>query len=172
MLTEALLAEYDQELAKTREVLALMPADAMDWKPHEKCFSMHDLALHIANIPNWLEETIHADGLDLGQDFEQPTGGSKEAVLAFFDQSVPKGRALLESAADETLLKPWTLSANGNEMFTAPRAAVARSFVFSHLVHHRAQLALYLRLQDVPIPSIYGPTADDDPFGAALDAHA
>ena len=170
MLNQALLPEYDQEMATTRKILAGMPEDKLDWKPHEKCFSMHDLALHIANIPNWLEQTIDESGLDLAQAFDPPKGGSKQAVLDHFEASVKRGRELLATAADATLMSPWTLSANGNPMFTAPRIGVVRSFVFSHLIHHRAQLALYLRLNNVPVPSIYGPTADDDPFKAALDA--
>lgn len=163
-IAQSLLPEFDQELATTRALLALVPEERAAWKPHERSFSLGDLAMHIANIPTWGASALAQTELDM-----QPVGGpawaprayeSLSATLARFDENAATARAALAAASDEDLMVGWTLKNAGQTVFTMPRAAVLRSFVLNHIVHHRGQLSVYLRLCDVPLPSIYGPTAD------------
>jgi uncharacterized damage-inducible protein DinB len=164
-LNEALLAEFDQEIATTRLLLERIPATDAGWKPHPKSASFGDLAVHLATIPWWLDVTLTTTELD----FNPPGGGGPPAppafttvaaLLAYFDKNTAVGRAALAKAADADFSVSWSLKGGGQTYFTLPRAAVVRSFCFSHLIHHRAQLGVYLRLRDVPLPPSYGPTAD------------
>ena len=164
MLSESLLPEYDHEMATTRKVLERVPDEHLAWKPHEKSFSMQELATHLASIPGWVGVTVEADGLDLSEPMEQPTAGDRVATLAAFDEGVAAGRAVLASASDEQLMGMWTFRTGDEVHFTAPKVAVVRSFVMNHLIHHRGQLTVYLRQKDVPLPSVYGPSADDASF--------
>jgi len=156
-----LLPEFDQEMATTRRVLERVPDGRLDFKPHPKSFSMLELASHIANIPTWTGLTLTSTELDLAQDWERGTPKNRDEVVAGFDAAVAEARGALESATSDDLMVGWTLKNGERTQFTIPRAAVLRSFVLSHLVHHRAQLGVYLRLVDVPVPSVYGPTADE-----------
>jgi len=156
-----MLPEFDHEMANTRKTLERVPTERFDWKPHEKSFSLKELAGHIANIPSWVKVTLDTDELDVGQDFEQPTFGSTEEILSYFDEQVAEARAALESASGEALMKPWSMVMEGEEVFSMPKAAVLRSFIFNHNVHHRGQLTVYLRLLDLPVPALYGPSADE-----------
>ena len=166
-ISQALIPEFDMEMANTRKTLDRIPDDKFEWKPHEKSMALGKLAGHLAFIPQWTVETINKDSLDVNP----PDGGaappsptSRSQVLELFDRSVAEARSALERETDEHWMKPWSLLAGGKTIFTMPRVAVMRSFVISHMIHHRAQLGVYLRLNDVPVPSIYGPSADESVF--------
>ena len=163
-LNEMLLPEFDQEAATTRLLLERVPAKDADWKPHPKSMTLGALAAHVANLAAWLGTTLTTTELDLnppgGSPFVPPGFTSVEALLASFDKNVASSRAALAKATDADFAVPWTLRSGDQVYFTAPRTVVARSFVLSHLIHHRAQLGVYLRLRDVPLPPCYGPTAD------------
>jgi uncharacterized damage-inducible protein DinB len=166
-IAASMLPEFDNEMANTRKTLERVPDDKFDWKPHDKSSSMGSLAGHLANLPGWTNITLDMDVFDMspgGEPFKTPECHSRQELLDTFDQNVSKARTTLESAEDEHLFKPWTLAANGQEILTMPRVAVLRSFVMNHMIHHRAQLGVYLRLNDVPVPSIYGPSADEMAF--------
>jgi uncharacterized damage-inducible protein DinB len=160
-MKDALLSEFDREMAVTRKVLSRVREDRFGWTPHAKSTTFGRLATHVAEIPGWVKETLTLDSLDMGGGHAPDALRTREEILAKFDRMVAVARPLLESATDAQLAAPWTLKADGHEIFTMPRAGVLRSFVFSHLIHHRAQLAVYLRLNDIPVPSIYGPSADE-----------
>jgi uncharacterized damage-inducible protein DinB len=156
---QSLLPEFDQEMATTRRVLERVPGDRADWKPHPKSFSLGHLAQLVSWMPGWIANTLRDTKLDLqgaaGYSLEKT-----ETLLAGFDRNVKDARAALEAAKDADFEVPWSLTRGEQVLFTAPRAAVVRSHI-SHLSHHRGQLTVYLRLLDVPVPSIYGPTADE-----------
>ena len=168
-IAEALLPEFDQEAAGVRRTLERVPADKFEWRPHEKSGTMIWLAGHLANLPQWAKLTMAADELDLAPGGEQmpmpPTPASVDELVATFDRHAAEARAALAAASDADFMKPWSLLNNGTVLMTLPKAAVIRSFVMNHLVHHRAQLGVYLRMNDVPVPSIYGPSADEAPPG-------
>ena len=156
---QSLLPEFDQEMAVTRRVLERVPGDRADWKPHPKSFSLGHLAQLVSWMPGWIANTLRDTRLDL-----QGTAGysleKTETLLAGFDQNVRDARAALQAAKDADFAVPWSLTRGDQVLFTQPRAAVVRSHI-SHLSHHRGQLTVYLRLLEVPVPSIYGPTADE-----------
>ncbi len=163
-IAATLLPELDQEMASTRKTLERIPENRFTWKPHEKSFSMIDLATHVANVPGWGTMTITSDSFDVapgGVPIKNSAAASVKELLEKLDTGVAAARAALEGASDEHLLAPWSLLGNGQTYFTLPRVTVLRSFVMNHLIHHRAQLGLYLRLNDVAVPAIYGPSADD-----------
>jgi uncharacterized damage-inducible protein DinB len=161
MIRESLLPEFDRELAVTRAVLARMPDEALDWKPHPKSFSLGELATHVVNVPTWVATTVDADGVDLAAPFTPPVPGDRETLLRRLDANVATARAKIAGADDRTLMAPWSLRTGDLVHFTMPKAAVLRTFVMNHLIHHRAQLCVYLRLLDVPVPAVYGPSADE-----------
>lgn len=164
-LNQALLAEFENEMQTTRKCLANVPTAKMSWTPHAKSMTMGRLASHIADMVGWASEIIANDVLDIA-----PTGGeprqTKEAsstdeLLGAFDKNLAAGIAAIAAARDETLLEDWTFQYGGKALMTIPRIASIRGFVLSHIIHHRGQLSVYLRLNDIPVPSIYGPSADD-----------
>lgn len=159
-MSETLLPEYDQEIANTRQFLERVPAQDAAWKPHPKSASLGALAVHVATIPAWVAVTLTTTELDFATVPPPPQFTTAEALLASFDKGVAEGRAAIARTSDADFAVPWSLKGGGRTYFTSPRAAVLRSFVMSHLIHHRAQLGVYLRLRDVPLPSCYGPTAD------------
>ncbi len=167
-LRDAMLPEFDHEMANTRKTLERVPDDKLDWKPHAKSMAMGGLATHLSNLPTWANYTIDEDSLDLAPEGKPlppaPMVKSRTELLEIFDSNVAKARAAIASAGDEELFKPWTLKNNGRQILTMPKIAVLRGFVMNHNVHHRAQLGVYLRLNDIPVPSIYGPSADENPF--------
>jgi uncharacterized damage-inducible protein DinB len=167
-MNQALLPEFDQEMANTRKTLERVPENKLGWKPHEKSGSMGWLATHIANLAGWAATTIGQDSLDLAPKGvpagPAPEAKSRKELLDTFDKNVIAARAAIAGASDEHLLKPWTLLKNGQTLLTMPRIAVLRAFVMNHLIHHRAQLGVYLRLNNVPVPAIYGPSADEAIF--------
>jgi len=167
-LRDALLPEFDHEMANTRKTLERVPDDKFDWKPHVKSTSMGALATHLSNLPTWAIDTINQDSLDLA-----PSGvplprvvppKSRSELLQLFDRNVANARAAIAAAGDDDLFKKWTLLSGGKEILTLPKIAVLRGFVMNHNIHHRAQLGVYLRLNDIPVPSIYGPSADEVSF--------
>ena len=167
-LSNAMLPEFDQEMSNTRKTLERVPEDKFGWKPHDKSGSMGWLAAHVANIPSWASYAINQDTLDLAPGGVAPTPPaapkSRGELLEIFDKNVAAGRAAIAGAKDEHLFKPWSLLRNGATLLQMPRVAVLRSFVMNHIIHHRAHLGVYLRLNNVPVPAIYGPSADEAPF--------
>ena len=167
-ITDFLLPEYDKEMANTRRMLASIPDDRLDFKPHAKSFSMKDLAIHLATIPEWGAETVEKSEFDFAPEgkpsYQPPDLKSQKQLLETFDRGVAKARAAIAGANDDALLQPWSLLQTGKVLFTMPRIAVLRSFVMNHAIHHRAQLGVYLRLVDQPVPGMYGPTADEAAF--------
>jgi uncharacterized damage-inducible protein DinB len=162
-VADAFLAELDVEFPVTRRVLERVPDDQVRWKPHPRSFSMGNLAQLVARMPGWLAFTMRDTSLDLGS-FQGYTDETTAALLAEFDRNVALAREALGRARDEDFVVPWSLTMKGRVLMSLPRLAVMRQNV-NHLVHHRAQLTVYLRLVDVPVPSVYGPTADE-PWGS------
>ena len=165
-LSQAFQPELDQEMAGTRKTLERVPEDRLGWRPHAKSMTLGALASHLANLRAGSPHDPE-DSLDLapvgGEPLREPEKTSRRALLDHFDRQISEGRVLLAAASDESLLAPWTLLEGGKAYFTLPRVAVLRSFVMNHNVHHRAQLGVYLRLLDVPVPGLYGPSADELP---------
>lgn len=166
--TDAFLPEFDLEMTKTRKCLERIPEDKFGWKPHQKSYALGQLASHIANIANYGTTAIKTESLDVappdGPAHKQPAYSTKPSLLEGFDKNVSEARAAISGTSDEDLRKNWTLLAGGKTIFSLPRAAVLRTFMMSHLIHHRAQLGVYLRLNDLPVPSVYGPSADEQGF--------
>jgi uncharacterized damage-inducible protein DinB len=164
-MNAALLPEYDHEMGVTRLTLERLPEDKYDWRPHPKSMLMGHLATHLANIPMWAAMTVNADDLDLapgGKPMEQPPSAKSRAeLLELFDKNVAAGRAAIAGADDKTMMSNWSLKNNGATLMTLPKVAVLRTWVMNHAIHHRAQLGVYLRLNDVAVPSVYGPSADE-----------
>ncbi|MFA6958946.1 MAG: DinB family protein [Thermoanaerobaculia bacterium] len=164
-IAEQVLPEFDREMAITRRVLERASDERLAWRPHAKSQTFGGLATHLANIPTWVGIAIGGDSFDaMPKDAPPPRAillGSREAILETFDRNVTAARAAIGAATDEHLHGPWSLLAGGEVRFTMPRTAVLRSFVLNHLIHHRGQFSVYLRLCDIPVPSIYGPSADE-----------
>ncbi|HEX8185446.1 MAG TPA: DinB family protein, partial [Blastocatellia bacterium] len=154
-LNQMLLPEFDHEMTNTRKTLERIPEDKLDWRPHEKSMTMIGLATHIANLLSWAALSINEDSFDLappgGPPRRVPPASSVDEALGIFDKNVAAARAAIVAASDEHLLKPWSLLSGGNTILTMPRIAALRSFVMNHNVHHRAQLGVYLRLNDVAV---------------------
>jgi len=169
-LNRALLGEFDHEMANTRKTLERIPEAKWDWKPHPKSGTMGWLANHIAMFPGWAATTFVTESFDFapgGKSVEMPNVRTLKELLAGFDKGVAETRAALAKASDEQLLQTWTLFNNGQTFFSMPRIAVFRSMIMNHLIHHRAQLGVYLRLNDVAVPALYGPSADEPAMEAA-----
>ena len=167
-ISDMLLTEFDHEMANTRKTLERVPDDKFDWTPHAKSTTMGGLATHLANIPTWAVHALKKDSIDLAPVGEAPLRAeparSRHEVLERFDKAVADARAAINEASDEVMQQPWSLLAGGKTIMTLPRAGVLRGFVMNHNIHHRAQLGVYLRLNDIPVPSIYGPSADEVAF--------
>lgn len=164
-ISDAILPEFDHEMANTRKTLERVPDHKLQWQPHQKSYTMQKLASHLANIPAWTPLTLQQDSLDLappGQGpYQTPQGASAKELVTIFDKNVADARAVIAKTSDAEFLKPWTLLAGGKQLMTMPKIAVLRGFILNHNVHHRAQLGVYLRLNDVPVPATYGPSADE-----------
>ena len=158
-LADALLPEFDQEMATTRRVLERVPNDKADWKPHAKSFSMAHLAQLVAMIPDWITQTIRKTEIDIASGSGY-SNQKTESLLEQFDRNVRNAREAIAGAKDSDFAVKWSLKMGPQVLITQTRAAAVRSHI-SHLVHHRAQLGIYLRLVDVPVPQMYGPTADE-----------
>ncbi len=161
MIKEALFAELKHEAASTKKLLALVPDERLDWKPHEKSMALGRIATHIAEIPSYLTWILSAPEMDFASRKYQPhVSISREELLQIFEEKLQVGSDALEKSSDEEMIKPWTLRRGEHIIFTLQKTAAIRSLVMNHLVHHRGQLSVYLRLLDIPIPGMYGPSAD------------
>jgi uncharacterized damage-inducible protein DinB len=161
-LGKTFLAEVLQEAASTRKLLAVVPLEKGDFKPHEKSMSLKRLATHVAEITGWWKECLIQDELDFSVgDYKPKEINSTEDLLAMHDDLVAKATKILSEVADEEFAKPWTMRNGEMIYFTMPKVAVVRTWCLNHLFHHRGQLTVYLRLLDVKLPGMYGPTADD-----------
>ncbi|HZU35325.1 MAG TPA: DinB family protein [Gemmataceae bacterium] len=161
----AVLPEFDREMANTRKVLERVPEDKVDWSAHPKSHTIGWNANHLAEIPGWVEATLTMPALDIappgGPRYESPKLTKRQAILDVFDRNVAAARKALAAVRDEDMMQPWSLLQGGQPIFTMPRAAVIRGFVLNHMIHHRAILCVYLRLNDIPVPGMYGPSGDE-----------
>jgi len=164
-ISDALLPEFDQEMANTRKCLARIPADKFTYRPHAKSFDMGSLAVHIATVCDWGVTVLNSDNFDYApvgaEPYRAPIAKNTDELLAMFDKGTKEFREALAKTDNDTFMKPWSLLAGGNTIFTMPKVVCIRSMIFNHLVHHRGQLTVYLRLNDLPVPGVYGPSADE-----------
>lgn len=164
-IKDALLPEFDHEMATARKVIERVPAEKFGYKPHDRSMTMGALASHIAEMPTWATTGIAMDSIDLAGGYQPFQPKSTAELLAAFDKNVAGAHDAIAGASDEALMKNWSLKRGGVTLMTLPKIAVVRSFVLNHLIHHRGQLSVYLRLNDIPVPSMYGPSADEGSLG-------
>lgn len=168
---QSMLMEFDEEMKNTRKVLERVDDSQWGWKPHAKSGTVGWLASHIATMVSWIPFTLQTEELDYapvgGPSYEPPKIENRQQLLAELDKNVPEARKALASATDADILKDWTLLAGGHKIFTMPRAACIRTMVLNHVIHHRAQLTVYYRLLGIPVPGLYGPSADETESTAA-----
>jgi uncharacterized damage-inducible protein DinB len=161
-LASAFLAELENEAKVSRSVLERVPADKFDWKPHDKSMTFGRLAVHVAEMFGWTKDTLTSDVLDFAEtDWTPIEPATTDELLAYFDKQIATAKEVLANTSDETFMTDWTMRNGEQVYFTMPKVAVMRSFVMNHIIHHRGQLSVYLRLNDIPVPSIYGPSADE-----------
>ena len=163
-IVDSILMELDQEAKTTRRVLERVPTDRLGWKPHPKSMTLGQLALHIAQVPGNIAGFVAAPVFEMPAELKQAPATSTTEVLAALDQSLAKAKQVLNGFDDATMASMWALKAGGKTVMSMPRLAVVRSIMLNHWYHHRGQLSVYLRELDVPVPSIYGPSADENPF--------
>lgn len=166
-VSEMLLPEFDREMANARKALERVPEGRFGFKPHDKSMTLGRLASHIAEIPMWGEKTLTEELVDVAPDGQAPQAlnlSSVQEILEAFDANVAAARKALAEAPDQAFGETWTLKRAGDTIFAMPRLAVLRGMVLNHLIHHRGQLTVYLRLNDVPVPALYGPSADEGGF--------
>jgi uncharacterized damage-inducible protein DinB len=164
-IVDSIIGELDQEAATTRRVLERVPNERLGWKPHTKSMTLGELALHVATTPAEISEFLLKTTFELPDFGAQPTTASNAELLAAHDKSVAQAKTRLRDFDDAALMETWSLTKGGKTLFSAPRIGVIRAILLNHWYHHRGQLSVYLRLLDVPVPSIYGPSADENPFG-------
>ena len=165
-IAQSILPEFKHEMASTRRVLERVPEEHSPWKPHPKSYAFGELAVHVANIPGWIPVVLQHDEFNFdvsGPAIFPRAFTSHAALLERFDRNVAEAEAAISSASDDELKKSWSLKNQGAVLFTVPRVSALRSFVMNHHIHHRGQLTVYLRLKDVPLPAIYGSSADERP---------
>jgi uncharacterized damage-inducible protein DinB len=166
-MTDALLKEYEMEAATTRRVLERVPEDKLTWRPHPKSMSLGYLAMHIATAQGACAGWALSDSFDFGASGDRPGDPTTTAeILATHDKSVTKVKEILGNLGDEGLHQMWEARNGDQTLMKMPKAGLVRTIVLNHIYHHRGQLSVYLRLLDVPVPSIYGPSADENPFAA------
>jgi uncharacterized damage-inducible protein DinB len=162
---ETLLPEFDHEMANTRKVLERIPDDKLEWQPHPKSHTIGWNANHLANIPDWLVHALATSETDIapvgGEPYTYPKATNGREILEMFDRNVSAAREAITRANEEHMAQPWTLSHAGKPVFTMLRSAVVRQVVLNHIIHHRAILCVYLRLNDIPVPGMYGPSGDE-----------
>ena len=165
---DTILPEFDMEMDNTRRTLERVPDDKFSWQPHAKSGTLGWIAGHISNLPIWLVMTMKEDSLNLapstGSGPSMPKPANRKELLENFEKNRAHARAALAAADDAAYAKPWALFMGEQELFREPRAAVLRRMIFNHMIHHRGQLTVYLRLLDVPVPGLYGPSADEQRF--------
>jgi uncharacterized damage-inducible protein DinB len=160
-LAERLTPELENEIRTTRKLLERVPEEKFTWAPHAKSMPLGRLASHVAEIPSWVTSAVQLEILDIDANTKPFLAASREELLSRFDSDSSEAAKALRSASDEHLAKKWTLKFQGQDVFTTPREDVIRTWVLNHMIHHRGQLSVYLRLLDIPVPSIYGPSADE-----------
>ena len=160
-IAQMLLPEFDQETKNTRKLLECVPDEKFNYKPHEKSMTLGQLASHVAEMPYYMISTLRQERLDFTGEEKRVQPANRKELLESFDELSSEARDLLSKATDEELAKIWTLTYKGQQIFSMPRTAVIRSMVISHLIHHRGQLGVYLRLNNVEFPGMYGPSADE-----------
>jgi len=164
-IAESILPEFDNEMAGTRKALERIPNDKLEWRAHPKSNTIGWVGSHLADIPGWVEFTLKQDALDIalqdGEPYRTVELTSHEQMLEAFDRNVAAARATIEATSDVEYMKNWSLLKGGETILTMPRIAVIRSFILNHSIHHRAYLCSYLRLNDIPVPGLYGPSGDE-----------
>jgi len=170
-IAQGLLAEFDMETASTRRTLERLPEDKLDWTPDPKSMSLGRLAAHVAEMPGWAAMTMNTDELDFAKGSYVPAvATSREQILKIADENAAAARAAIAAASDADFMKPWSLRQGDQIFFTMPKIAVIRGMVMNHTIHHRGQLTVYYRMNGVPVPALYGPSADEPGFTAAATA--
>jgi uncharacterized damage-inducible protein DinB len=162
-LADSIVAELDNEAQTTKRLLERLPDEKLSWKPHAKSFSLGQLALHIAAVPGSIAAAVTKDTME-APDFAQAEAKSRNEVIETFTKSMSAAMATVKSMDDARLNSTWSLTKNGKTILSMPRVAVVRNIMMNHIYHHRGQLSVYLRMLEVPLPSIYGPSADENPF--------
>ncbi|GAK60591.1 DinB protein [Candidatus Vecturithrix granuli] len=161
-LLDPIIAELQHEAVTTRKLFERVPDEQFDWQPHQKSMSVRNLTNHIAQIYNWCGYIVNQDELDIATaQFERKMAGTTQELLALFDENVANAVALLKKQDEQHVLKTWTFRNGAQVMFALPRMAVIRTMVLNHGIHHRGQFSVYLRLLNIPLPPMYGPTADE-----------
>jgi uncharacterized damage-inducible protein DinB len=161
-MSQTLLPEFDNEMRLTRKALERVPDDKFDWKPHEKSMAMGKLATHLAELPGFTIAIIGTDGMNFDKgEYKPAVANNRAEVLELFDKNVAAAREAIVGATDDHLRQPWHLIYQAKKLFDAPRAAALRSMMMNHVVHHRGQFTVYLRLNGIAVPAIYGPSADE-----------
>jgi uncharacterized damage-inducible protein DinB len=161
-IASAYVAEMEHEARVARQVLERVPEDKFNWKPHEKSMSFGKLASHVAEMFAWTPPTLTQDELDFAKmDYKPFEPATNAQLLEFFDKNIAEAIETLKNTSDEQFMENWTMRNGETVYFTMPKVAVMRSFIMNHIIHHRGQLSVYLRLNDIPVPSIYGPSADE-----------
>jgi uncharacterized damage-inducible protein DinB len=163
-MMDSLIMELDREASTTRKLLERVPDDKLDWRPHAKSTPIGKLAMHIAVLPGRFGERLKADGFDVTQATPPPVPSTAAEIVKTFDESVAVAKRAMAEIDDAAAMGMWTLSFGDKTIAAMPRVGIARTLLLNHSVHHRGQLSVYLRLLDVPVPSIYGPSADENPF--------
>jgi uncharacterized damage-inducible protein DinB len=161
-MSDALLPEFDHEIATTRKLLERVPEDKWDWTPHEKSMKLGRLACHVAELTQFATAVANTDSMDFAKgDYKVIDASGRQQLLEAFDKAAAEARAAIAASKDEEMGKPWSLLFDGKPVMTMPKAGVLRTAMMNHLIHHRGQLSVYLRLTGAPVPSIYGPSADE-----------
>jgi uncharacterized damage-inducible protein DinB len=164
-MNTALLAELKHESVNTKRLIECVPPDNLDWTPHEKSMKIGKLAKHIAELPVWIGRIINADEFDFAsENYNSESKESKKDILKLFDEKLAEALHVLETVSDENLNKKWLVKRGGQVMFELPKKIAVRSFTYNHIYHHRGQLSVYLRLLNIPVPGMYGPSADENFF--------
>jgi uncharacterized damage-inducible protein DinB len=163
-IADSILMELDQEGQTTRRVLERVPTDKLAWAPHRKSMNLGQLALHVAQVPGTIAGFVSGPELVMTGDFKQAAATSTAEVLSALEESLARAKDIVNGLDDATIMSMWSLKAGGKTLMSMPRLAVVRSLMLNHWYHHRGQLSVYLRELDVPVPSIYGPSADESPF--------
>jgi len=164
-IAASILPEFDQEMAGTRKTLERIPDDKLNWKAHPKFNTIGWVAAHLAEMPGWVKGVLTQDVMDInpvdGEPYRSPTATSRQQILDIFDKNVAEARQAISATGDAEFMKQWSLLSAGQPLFTMPRIAVVRAFVLNHSIHHRAFLCVYLRLNEIPVPGLYGPSGED-----------
>ena len=169
-IAQSMLPEFDQEMANTRRTLERLPEDKLEFKPDPKSMALGRLAGHIVEMVDWCTETLTKESLDLAPDgkeaFEPMVAKSRKQLLGALDKNIAEARKALAGTTDEQIAKTWALMRNGKTILSMPRVALVRTMIMNHIIHHRAQLTVYYRMLGVPVPALYGPSADEGTMGA------